>query len=73
MKKTILAIATIAFLTACKKDYTCTCVDSNPFDNVVVTGSVKNFEGLSKSEAEDLKFDECEVISSFAKCTWTQD
>jgi hypothetical protein len=75
MKKITLAIAAIACLTGCKKNYTCTCVDANPFDNVEVTGSVRTFEGLSKSEAEDLQFDECPKTKELgaATCTWAQE
>jgi len=75
MKKITLAIAAIACVTGCKKDYTCTCVDASPFDNVGYGGRVETFEGLSKSEAKDLQIEECPEIDPFGffTCTWTQE
>ncbi len=61
MKKVLLAVAVVAFFASCKKDYTCTCT-------VFGTTTSTDFEGLSKSEAEDLEED----CTEGGICTWAE-
>ncbi len=65
MKKVSLVAVAVFALSSCTKDYTCTCT-------VEVLGvsssSSVDYEGLSKSEAEDVE-DLCTISSD---CTWTE-
>ena len=70
MKKVLLAVAVVAFFASCKKDYVCSCDVDNGFFSETVE---ENYEGLSKSEAEELEED-CED-NNYAgyTCTWSED
>ena len=65
MKKVSLVAVAVFALSSCTKDYTCTCT-------VEVLGvsssSSVDYEGLCKSEAEDVE-DLCTISSD---CTWTE-
>jgi hypothetical protein len=61
MKKVLLAIAVIAFLGSCKKDYVCTCT---AFGQTIAT----DYNGLSKGEASDAE-DKC---NESGLCTWAE-
>jgi hypothetical protein len=57
MKKVILAIAVVALFASCKKDYTCTCTETD-FDlngNPISFTSVETYTEVSGSNANLLK------------------
>ena len=64
MKKLLLPVALVAFVfagTSCAKDYTCTC-------EVFGISSTVEYEGLSKSEADDAEA----ACTSSSVCTWAE-
>ena len=70
MKKVLLAVAVVAFFASCKKDYVCSCDIDNGFFTETVE---ENYEGLSKSEAEEAEED-CESNNDIGfTCTWSED
>jgi hypothetical protein len=74
MKKVLLAVAVVAFLASCKKDYTCTCVDTSGVEPLLPT-TTQNFSGLSNTEA-DVQESACTFANggfSDYTCTWAQD
>lgn len=72
MKKVLLAVAVVAFLASCKKDYTCDCVDTSGIEPLLPTTSV-DFNGLSKSDA-DAQESVCTAGNNFSfyTCTWSE-
>ena len=70
MKKVLLAVAVVAFFASCKKDYTCTCVDTSGIDPLLPTVTTP-YDGLSKSEADDAKA-LCTNYSYYT-CTWAEN
>ena len=74
MKKVLLAVAVVAFLASCKKDYTCTCVDTSGIPPLEPT-TTQNYSGLSKTEAS-VQETACTLGNggfSYYTCTWAQD
>jgi hypothetical protein len=69
MKKVLLAVAVVAFLASCKKDYICTCVDTSTTPS---TTTIESFPGLSKTQA-DLASIGCFGIDFEETCTWSED
>jgi hypothetical protein len=61
MKKVLVAVAVVAFFASCKKDYTCTC-------EVLGLSTSVDFEGLSKSEADDQEA----ACTAGGICTWAE-
>jgi len=72
MKKVLLAMVAVAFFASCKKDYTCTCVDTSGIEPILPT-TVDNFDGLSKTDA-DVQQAACTIGNSvsFYTCTWAE-
>jgi len=72
MKKVLLAVVAVAFFASCKKDYTCTCVDTSGIEPLFPT-TVANNDGLSKSDADAAKA-ACTVGNgiSYYTCTWAE-
>jgi hypothetical protein len=70
MKKVLLAVAVVAFLASCKKDYTCTCVDTSTTPSTTETIS---YPGLSKTEADAAELGCSALTFSNETCTWAQD
>ena len=72
MKKIFAAVAIVALFASCKKDYTCTCVDTSGIEPLF-PNTVVPYNGLSKSEAEDAE-SVCTLLngtaSSIYTCTW---
>lgn len=73
MKKVLLAVAVVAFFASCKKDYTCTCVDTSgvlPLEPTTTT----DYNGLKKSEADAQKT-VCTAFNSLSyyTCTWSEN
>ncbi len=73
MKKVLLAVAVVAFFASCKKDYTCTCTETD-FTDGSTYQEVQTYTSVSSANANLLKAD-CE--SSFtsgsvtnAGCVW---
>ncbi len=73
MKKLLLAVAVVAFLASCKKDYTCTCTDTSGILPLLPTTTTP-FSNLNKSDADDAKT-VCTATNtaSFYTCTWAED
>jgi len=74
MKKILLAVAVVAFLASCKKDYTCNCVDTSGVPPLEPATN-QNFSGLSNTEA-DVQGAACTLGNggfSIYTCTWAED
>lgn len=72
MKKVLLAVAVVAFLASCKKDYVCNCTDTSGIEPLLPPTSV-DYDGLSSSEADDAET-ACELGNgfSFYTCTFSE-
>lgn len=72
MKKVLLAVAVVAFLASCKKDYTCDCVDTSGIEPLFPPTST-SFDGLNNSDA-DAQETACTAGNgvSFYTCTWSE-
>ena len=73
MKKVLLAVTVVAFFASCKKDYTCTCVDTSGELPLLPTTTVP-YNGLKKSEADAAKT-ACTLTNglSYYTCTWAEN
>jgi len=73
MKKVLVAVAVVAFFASCKKDYTCTCVNTSGIEHLYPTTTVP-YNGLKKSEAETAKT-ACTLSNgtSYYTCTWAEN
>lgn len=72
MKKVLLAVAVVAFLASCKKDYVCNCTDTSGIEPLFPPES-QDYDGLSKSEA-DAAETACELGNTFSffTCTFSE-
>ena len=73
MKKLLLAVAVVAFLASCKKDYTCTCTDTSGI-LPLLPNTTQAYPNLTKSDADAAKT-VCTAtnVSSYYTCTWAED
>jgi len=70
MKKILLAVAVVALLASCKKDYTCTCVDTSTGTAETTTTS---YPGLSNTQASLAESTCTSFTFSSETCTWSKD
>ena len=72
MKKVLLAMVAVAFFASCKKDYTCTCVDTSGIEPLFPT-TTQNYDGLSSKDA-DASESACKISNgvSYYTCTWAE-
>jgi hypothetical protein len=54
MKKVLLAVAVVAFFASCKKDYTCTCTETDYFDGSTYQ-EVQTYTSVSGANANLLQ------------------
>jgi len=70
MKKILLAVAVVAFLASCRRDYTCKCKDS---ELEYIPEYVRDYENLSNSEADAQQFTCTSVSYGTYICTWSEN
>ena len=73
MKKVLVAVAVVAFFASCKKDYTCTCVDTSGIQPLLPTTTTP-YNGLKSSEADAAKT-ACTLTNGLSDytCTWAEN